>query len=243
MSRVRRAPTDEEVARTMQISLAAYQHMLGQHAGLEIGSLNETRSTEWEEEIEYVPTPVEDDPLFRCLAGGIKHCIASAIDELPDRERLVISLYYYSELNKKEIAAVMKLSPGRMSHLHASAILRLRSRLSESREVINQGHRVSYGQRRVWICVHAIPKSNTSLRNESAPSLKPRLRLPIDVLGRPGTGTEPEGGDAVQAPTGNTGPEMRPDRIAKLKEAIRRGEYRVPSSLVAQKILEKMRRE
>ena len=62
-----------------------------------------------------------------------KETLAKAIERLPQKERLVISLYYYEELTLKEIAAVMKLSEARISQLHTQAIFRLRGYLANSK--------------------------------------------------------------------------------------------------------------
>ncbi len=62
--------------------------------------------------------------------------LTDAVNSLPKQERLVVTLYYYEDLNFKEIAEVMKLSQGRISQLHTKAILRLRGRLSKKRALL-----------------------------------------------------------------------------------------------------------
>jgi RNA polymerase sigma factor for flagellar operon FliA len=62
--------------------------------------------------------------------------LTDAVNSLPQQERLVVTLYYYEDLNFKEIAEVMKLSQGRISQLHTKAILRLRGRLSKKRGLL-----------------------------------------------------------------------------------------------------------
>jgi RNA polymerase sigma factor for flagellar operon FliA len=59
--------------------------------------------------------------------------LAAAIEQLPEREKLVLSLYYQEELNLKEIGAVLGVSESRVSQIHSQAALRLRGRLSEWR--------------------------------------------------------------------------------------------------------------
>ena len=63
-----------------------------------------------------------------------KQILALAVEKLPEKEKLVIGLYYQEELTLKEIAAVMKLSESRISQLHSQAILRLRGRLSRQKK-------------------------------------------------------------------------------------------------------------
>jgi len=63
-----------------------------------------------------------------------KRIIAGAVEKLPEKEKLVVALYYQEELTLKEIAAVLKLSESRISQLHSQAILRLRGRLSRQKK-------------------------------------------------------------------------------------------------------------
>ena len=59
----------------------------------------------------------------------VKRIIAEAIDKLPEKERTVVSFYYFEELTLKEISAIMKVSESRISQLHTKAILRMRGKL------------------------------------------------------------------------------------------------------------------
>jgi RNA polymerase sigma factor for flagellar operon FliA len=127
-----RAPSEPEIAHTMSISLAQYQQLLGELKGLEIGTLHVERSEDsGEEELAYIPNPVEDDPLFRCLNSEMKERLAQAIDQLPERERLVITLYYYEEMTMKEIGMVLGVVESRVSQIHSSAVVHLRARLAQ----------------------------------------------------------------------------------------------------------------
>ena len=83
-----------------------------------------------EEELVYVPSRPEDDPLFRYLEGEMRERLTTAINELPERERLVMTLYYYEETTMKEIGLILDVVESRVSQIHASAILHLRARLS-----------------------------------------------------------------------------------------------------------------
>ena len=58
--------------------------------------------------------------------------VAKAINSLPEKEKLVVSLYYYDDLNMREISKTLKLTESRVSQLHAKAILRLRGKLREN---------------------------------------------------------------------------------------------------------------
>ncbi len=128
--RLGRAPSEQEIADTMSLSLADYQQLLGDLKGLEIGSLHMERSEDsGDEELAYIPGAPEDDPLFRCLKGEMKQRLADAIDELPEKERLVLTLYYYEELTMKEIGLTLGVVESRVSQIHSAAVLRLRSAL------------------------------------------------------------------------------------------------------------------
>jgi RNA polymerase sigma factor for flagellar operon FliA len=129
--RVGRAPSEQEIAREMELTLAEYQLLLGDLKGLEIGSLHMERSEDsGDEELAYIPGSPEDDPLFRCLKGEMKQRLADAIDELPEKERMVLTLYYYEELTMKEIGLTLGVVESRVSQIHSSAVLRLRTALA-----------------------------------------------------------------------------------------------------------------
>ena len=129
--RVGRAPSEQEIAKEMELTLAEYQLLLGDLKGLEIGSLHMERSEDsGDEELAYIPGSPEDDPLFRCLKGEMKQRLADAIDELPEKERMVLTLYYYEELTMKEIGLTLGVVESRVSQIHSSAVLRLRTALA-----------------------------------------------------------------------------------------------------------------
>jgi len=129
--RLGRAPSEQEIALAMELSLVDYQHLLGDLKGLEIGSLHMERTEDsGDEELAYIPGAPEDDPLFRCLKGEMKQCLTDAIEDLPEKERLVLTLYYYEELTMKEIGLTLGVVESRVSQIHSSAVLRLRSALA-----------------------------------------------------------------------------------------------------------------
>ena len=129
--RVGRAPSEQEIAGEMELSLTEYQQLLGDLKGLEIGSLHIERSEDSDdEELAYIPGSPEEDPLFRCLKGEMKQRLADAIDELPEKERMVLALYYYEELTMKEIGLTLGVVESRVSQIHSSAVLRLRAALA-----------------------------------------------------------------------------------------------------------------
>lgn len=131
-ARFRRAPVETEVAVEMQMGLSDYQQLLGELKSLEIGTLHMERSEDsGEEELAYIPTRAEDDPLFRCLRGEMQQRLTDAIDNLPERERLVMTLYYYEEMTMKEIGLTLGVVESRVSQIHASSVFHLRSLLTD----------------------------------------------------------------------------------------------------------------
>jgi RNA polymerase sigma factor FliA len=127
-----RAPSEPELAREMHLELEEYQQLLGELKGLEIGTLHLERSEDsGEEELAYIPNRPEDDPLFQCLRGEMRERLAAGIDQLPERERLVVTLYYYEEMTMKEIGLALGVVESRVSQIHSSAVLHLRARLAE----------------------------------------------------------------------------------------------------------------
>ena len=131
-ARLGRAPGESEIAAEMGLELEEYQQLLGDLKGLEIGTLHIERNEDsGEEELAYVPGRPEEDPLFRCLRGELEGRLADAIAHLPERERLVMTLYYYEEMTMREIGLALGVVESRVSQMHASAVTHLRGALKD----------------------------------------------------------------------------------------------------------------
>jgi len=131
-ARLGHAPGESEVASEMGLGLEEYQQVLGDLKGLEIGTLHVERNEDsGEEELAYIPGRPEDDPLFRCLRGEMEERLTDAIAHLPDRERLVMTLYYYEEMTMREIGLALGVVESRVSQVHASAVVHLRATLKD----------------------------------------------------------------------------------------------------------------
>jgi RNA polymerase sigma factor for flagellar operon FliA len=127
-----RPPGEAEVAAEMGLALDEYQQLLGDLKGLEIGTLHIERNEDsGEEELAYIPGRPEDDPLFHCLRGELEERLSDAIAHLPDRERLVMTLYYYEEMTMREIGLALGVVESRVSQVHASAVVHLRAALKD----------------------------------------------------------------------------------------------------------------
>jgi RNA polymerase sigma factor for flagellar operon FliA len=131
-ARFGRSPCETEVAAEMSLDLEEYQSLLGDLKGLEIGTLHvEHNEDSGEEEMAYIPGRPEEDPLFCCLRGELQEKLTGAIDRLPERERLVMTLYYFEELTMREIGLALGVVESRVSQIHTSAVLHLRAALQD----------------------------------------------------------------------------------------------------------------
>ena len=129
-----RAPQEAEVAEALNLPIESYQRLLGDLKGLEIGSLHVERSEDsGDEELQYIPGSPADDPLFQCMRGEMRSKLIGAIEALPEKERLVLTLYYYEELTMKEIGQAMGVVESRVSQIHSSAVVHMRSALASLR--------------------------------------------------------------------------------------------------------------
>jgi RNA polymerase sigma factor for flagellar operon FliA len=125
-----KAPTESEVAKELGLDLHGYQQLLGELSGLELGSLNETPADDGGvEALALLPAGPEDDPFLNCQSSEMRCLLAEAIAGLPERERMVLTLYYYEELTMREVGATLGVVESRVSQLHSSAMARLRAAL------------------------------------------------------------------------------------------------------------------
>ncbi len=130
--RLGRSPAEPEVAVELGFELAEYQTLLGDLKGLEIGTLQIERSEDsGEDELAYIPGRPDENPLFLCLRGEMECRLTNSISELPDRERLVMTFYYYEEMTMREIGFALGVVESRVSQIHASAVVHLRSALHD----------------------------------------------------------------------------------------------------------------
>jgi RNA polymerase sigma factor FliA len=128
-----RNPSEPELAAELGIDLRGLQLLLGEISGLEVGSLRVESPRDGREEdlCEYLQDDSEETPLFLCLRSEMKHLLARAIAELPEKERQVLALYYYEELTMKEVGVILGVGESRVSQIHSMALIRVRARLSE----------------------------------------------------------------------------------------------------------------
>jgi len=125
-----REARDGEVCERLDITLDEYHHALADAAQVRLGSLDHV-GDEHDETLDIADGGMTPD---QNIANGLfNQDLAEAIDNLPERERLVMSLYYVDELNQKEIGAVLGVSESRVCQIHNKAILRLKNELGDWR--------------------------------------------------------------------------------------------------------------
>jgi RNA polymerase sigma factor for flagellar operon FliA len=131
--RLQRAPTDDEMAEALDMDLDAFHAALGQIASSSIVALDEMWSvTAGGEPLSLIDTIGDQrvsDPAALLDVTELRENLADAIARLPEREKIVVSLYYYDGLTLREIGEVLGVTESRVSQLHTKAILRLKGRL------------------------------------------------------------------------------------------------------------------
>jgi len=127
------SPSESQLAEELGMGLDKFQHLLGELRGLDLRSLrSETMEEGSGREIQNTAqADAPEDPFSLCLRSEMKGLLARAVEELPERERQLLALYYYEELTMKEAGAVLGIGEARVSQLHSAAIVRLRARMSE----------------------------------------------------------------------------------------------------------------
>jgi RNA polymerase sigma factor for flagellar operon FliA len=133
-ARLQRAPTDEEMAAELEIGVDEFQESLMQISRSTIVALDELWSTSDSSGdaislLDTLPDRGAPDPSALVDQAELRDRIAAAIGALPEREKLVIALYYYENLTLREIGEVLGVTESRISQLHTKAVLRLRSKL------------------------------------------------------------------------------------------------------------------
>jgi RNA polymerase sigma factor for flagellar operon FliA len=128
-----RAPSEAEIAERLSITLPEFQKLIMELNGLNLGSLDSSCDGDSQEEEAYAyrPNGLGEDPFFICLKGELKSMLTEAIGILGERERQVVSLYYFEELTMKEVGAALEIGESRVSQIHSLAIVRLRERLEQ----------------------------------------------------------------------------------------------------------------
>lgn len=125
-----RQPNETELAAALDMPLAEYQRLLGDARGHQLLSLEDLSGSDGDEEfLDRHETGTNQDPLALLLEGDMRIALVRGIEALPEREKLVMSLYYEEELNLREIGEVLGVTESRVCQLHSQAIARLRAQV------------------------------------------------------------------------------------------------------------------
>jgi RNA polymerase sigma factor for flagellar operon FliA len=135
-----RSATDSEIARELGMDENEFQKTMMKISGTSILSLNDVWCTSDENDrisiVDSIESPRSLNPDNIVEKEEIKRVIVQAINELPEKEKKVLVLYYYEDLTLKEIGKVLEVTESRISQLHTKAILRLRSKLTNIKKGI-----------------------------------------------------------------------------------------------------------
>ncbi|MBT8144617.1 MAG: RNA polymerase sigma factor FliA [Gammaproteobacteria bacterium] len=119
---------DADVASELGVSVEDYHKTLRDAAAARLCSFEQIID---EDNMQDAPSTPDPDPLENLEQSDFVQSLASEIDKLPEREKLVMSLYYDDELNLREIGEILEVSESRVCQIHGQALVRLRARLSE----------------------------------------------------------------------------------------------------------------
>jgi RNA polymerase sigma factor FliA len=129
-----RAPTDEEIAKKLGITGEELEDSLHEISRSSVAALDELWSPSGSGDqialIDTIKDETEPDPEMSLERSEVREALAEAISSLPEREKLVVTLYYYEELTLREIGEVLGVTESRVSQLHTKAILRLKAHLA-----------------------------------------------------------------------------------------------------------------
>ena len=139
-SRLGRTATDEEIASSLNMSEDEYHRTVMKVSGTSVLSLNDVWYAGDDNDNMSIGNNIESpssmNPDIIAEREEVKKVIAQAINELPEKEKMVIVLYYHEDLTFKEIGEVLEVSESRISQLHTKANLRLRAKLTNLRKGI-----------------------------------------------------------------------------------------------------------
>lgn len=122
-----RAPSESEIAAELEVSLAEYQHMLQNSRGAQLVYYEDFQGPDHEDFFERFEFGDHADPLSLLEDERFKAELVRAIANLPERERMMMSMIYEQEMNLREVGEVLGVGESRVSQLHSQAVARLRS--------------------------------------------------------------------------------------------------------------------
>jgi len=130
--RLGRSPTEREVAKEVGVPLEEYQSMLQEARGCQLLYIEDFNTEDNEDGfIERNTVEADENPLKALQDDRLRAALIEAIEKLPEREKMLMSLYYEQDLNFREIAAVMGVTESRICQLHTQAVARLRTKMKD----------------------------------------------------------------------------------------------------------------
>jgi RNA polymerase sigma factor for flagellar operon FliA len=128
--RLQRAPQEGEIAQELQMSVPDYQELLGDARGAQLVYFDDLGGgADGDDYLERHVAQAGGEPLEILRDKRFRTALVAAIEELPEREKLLMSMYYEQDLNLREIGAVMGVTESRVCQLHSQAVSRLRAKL------------------------------------------------------------------------------------------------------------------
>jgi RNA polymerase sigma factor for flagellar operon FliA len=127
--RLGRSPNEGEISREMGLPLDDYQSMLGDVKGNQLLYYEDFTDEDSSDFLERYLVDDVSDPLSLLHDEGFRKGLIDAIDDLPEREKNLMGMYYEQDMNLKEIGAVMGVSESRVCQLHSQAVARLRAKM------------------------------------------------------------------------------------------------------------------
>lgn len=131
-----RSPTDEELAEKLGMTLEETRDLMRKSPILSLVSYDDFIDQSHEQSFSSLTTKREDLPEQQVEKQELKELLADAINKLDERERLIITLYYFEGLTIREISSIMKISESRVSQINSRAIRRLQSKLGRYRDLL-----------------------------------------------------------------------------------------------------------
>lgn len=127
-----RSVTDEEISKAMGIGLDEYYDLIAKVKAVTLLSIDELAGPNQNDRkslLECLENAGSRNPFMQLKSKGVRDLLVKNIEELPEKQKLVLSLYYYEDLNLKEIGRILEVTESRVSQLHTQAVEKLRARL------------------------------------------------------------------------------------------------------------------
>lgn len=131
-----RTASDKEIADKLEISMDDFYKLLNEVNVISMVSLEDFFEQNYQAASELPNANNTDRPEHELELSELREILGESIEKLPEKEKMVLSLYYYDELTLKEISAIMKVTESRISQIHTKAIMRLRGKLARHRSLL-----------------------------------------------------------------------------------------------------------